>query len=484
MELRNSLGKILCVLLVCAAGRVSAQTFSVVANLGAVAPPGGGGNLVWTLVQGFDGNFYGTTEAGGATCANNPFATCGTVFKVTPTGTLSVVHEFCQDPCTDGGAPYSGLTLSPSGNFYGTTSQDLVNHGGTVYEMTPLGTVTTLHSFNGSNGEGTPYGPVIQAYGAFYGATGLGGSAGDGTIYKVVPSGTLTALHTFSGSDGEEIGLAGEGLLQAPNGDFYGVTPYGTQNSNVCGTIFKMSPTGALTTLFGFNSNSLQGCGPFGVLAAGPNGDLYGTTVGGGAPNDGVIYKIAPDGSFTLLYTFCSQSFCTDGSLPNAGMILGTDGNFYGTTIYGGANNQGTIFQMTPAGVYKTLYSFCSQGGCADGASSYSALIQAPDGNFYGTTSDGAGGQNGGTVFKLSMGLAPFVETVPAYGKVSAKVAILGTDLTGATGVTFNGIAASFKVASPTLIVATVPAGATTGKVRVSGPGGTLVSNIAFRIRP
>ena len=484
MELRKSLGKILCVLLLCMAGRVSAQTFTVLTSLSEVAPPGGGGNLVWSLVQGFDGNFYGTTQGGGGTCANNPFATCGTVFKVTPTGTLSIVHEFCQNACTDGGAPFSGLILSPSGNFYGTTTQDLVNHGGTLYEMTPTGTVTTLHSFTGGNGEGTPYGPVVRGSGAFYGITALGGSSGDGTVYEITSSGVLTTLHTFSGADGEEVGLVPVGLVEAPNGSFYGVAAYGSQSSNTCGTVFKVTPKGTFATVYGFDNTGTKGCGAYDGLALAANGNLYGTTASGGTANDGSIFEVTPNGKQITLYSFCSQSFCGDGSIPNAGLILGTDGNFYGTTVYGGANNQGTIFQITPSGAYKVLYSFCSQTGCADGSNSYSQLMQGTDGNFYGATSAGGGGSNGGTAFKLSMGLAPFVETIPASGKVGTKIEIVGTNMTGATSVTFHGTAAAFKVEAPGHIVATVPAGATPGKVQVNTPGGALVSNIVFRVMP
>jgi uncharacterized repeat protein (TIGR03803 family) len=420
-------------------------------SLSTVAPPGGGGNLVWSLVQGLDGNFYGTTNGGGGVCANNPFATCGTVFKVTPAGKLTVIHEFCQNSCTDGGAPFSGLFLSPSGNFYGTTTQDLVNHGGTVYSITPSGTVTSLVSFTGGGGQGTPYGPVTEVNGNFYGITALGGSAQDGTTYKLTPSGTLTTLHTFNGTNGEQVGLVGEGLLQAPNGDFYGLTPFGTQNSNTCGTIFRMTPAGKTATLYSFANTSAQGCEPATGLVLGPDGDFYGTALTGGPASEGTIYKATPNGTLTVLYNFCSQSNCADGSTPNAGMILGTDGN-------------------------------CSQAGCADGESSYSTLIQATDGNFYGTTSNGGGGNNGGTAFKLSMGLAPFVQSLPGYGKVGAQIKILGTDLTGTTAVTFDGITATFKVESPTAILATVPAGATSGKIQVETPGGTLVSNVAFRV--
>lgn len=484
MEPQNWLRRTLCALLVCVAGQASAQTFTVLTSLTSVAPPGGGGNLVWSLVQGPYGNFYGTTQGGGEICANDPFATCGTVFKVTPTGTLTVLHDFCQGTCTDGGAPFSGLILGPNGNFYGTTTQDLVNHGGTLYKMTPAGVVTPLVSFTGGGAEGTPYGPVVEAYGGFYGITALGGAAEDGTIYRVTPNGTLTTLHTFSGTDGEQIGLTGVGLLEGANGGFYGVTPYGTQNSNGCGSIFEMTPKGALKTLYGFPNTSTLGCGPIDGLIQTPNGDLYGTTVGGGVANDGTIFKITSKGVLTSLYSFCAQSNCADGSDPDAGMILGTDGNFYGTTVYGGASNHGAIFQITPGGAFKVLYSFCSEFGCTDGASSYSSLIQATDGNFYGTTSSGGGGLNGGTVFKLSMGLAPFVETMPAAGKVGTPVEILGTDLTGVTSVTFNGTPAAFKMEGHTLIIATVPAGATTGKIEVVIPAGTLVSNVSFRVSP
>ena len=484
LKFGNSLGKLFCVLLLCVMGQASAQTFTVLTSLSSVAPPGGAGNLVWSLVQGLDGNFYSTTNGGGLTCANNPFATCGTVFKVTPAGKLTVIHDFCQNACTDGGAPFSGLFLSPNGNFYGTTTQDLVNHGGTVYSITPAGKVTSLFSFNGGSGQGTPYGPVIQADGALYGITALGGTAGDGTVYRLSSGGTLATLHTFTGTDANQVGLVGESLLQASNGDFYGVTPYGAQNDNTCGTIFRMTPTGTFTTLYSFPNTSSEGCGPVDGLVQGANGNFYGTAVGGGPANDGNIFQMTPTGTLTVLYNFCSQSNCDDGSQPNAGMILGTDGNFYGTTISGGANNDGVIFQLSPTGTFKTLYSFCSEPGCADGESAYSGLIQATDGNFYGTTSDGGGSGNGGTVFKLSMGLSPFLKSLPGYGKVGAQVDILGTNLTGATGVTFDGVAATFRVAAPTVIVATVPTGAQTGKIKVETPAGALVSNVAFRVLP
>ena len=176
---------------------------------------------------------------------------------------------------------------------------------------------------------------------------------------------------------------------------------------------------------------------------------------------------------------------CADGADPTAGLIQATDGNFYGTTLRWGANGAGTVFEITPAGELTTLYSFCSLSNCSDGQSPAAGLIQDTNGTFYGTTESGGVISCGcGTVFSLSVGLGPFVETQTTSGKVGAAVKILGTDLMGPAGVTFNGTPAAITFISPSEISTTVPAGAATGKVQVTTPGGTLLSNIAFRITP
>ena len=182
--------------------------------------------------------------------------------------------------------------------------------------------------------------------------------------------------------------------------------------------------------------------------------------------------------TFTTLHSFDG----TDGANPNAALIQATNGYLYGTTTECGANGKGgTIFESTPSGALTLVYSFCSQSGCTDGEDPQAALVQDTNGTFYGTT--WSGGANGdGTVFSLSVGLGPFVETNPKSGKVGAAVKILGTDLTGATSVTFNGTAAVFKVVSKSLITTTVPTGATTGTVEVTIPKGTLKSNGVFRV--
>jgi uncharacterized repeat protein (TIGR03803 family) len=218
-------------------------------------------------------------------------------------------------------------------------------------------------------------------------------------------------------------------------------------------------------------------------LVQATDGNFYGTTYFGGAYNYGTVFKVTRSGTLTTLHSFDG----TEGGNPDAALVQGTDGNFYGTTYYG-ANGYGTVFKITPGGTLRTLYSFCSQSGCADGAHPYAGLVQDTNGKFYGAACGafcGGGGTGGyGTVFSLSVGLGPFVETQPTSGKVGAAVEILGSDLTDATSVTFNGTAAPFKVVSSSQITTDVPAGATTGKVQVVTPSGTLSSNVPFRVVP
>jgi uncharacterized repeat protein (TIGR03803 family) len=204
-----------------------------------------------------------------------------------------------------------------------------------------------------------------------------------------------------------------------------------------------------------------------------------------GVNDYGTVFKITPGGTLTTLYSFCSQTDCTDGMSPYAGLVQATDGNLYGTTSSGGGPylDYGTVFKITPGGTLTTLYTFCSQSGCADGEEPEAGLVQGTDGNFYGTTP--VGGANGdGTVFSLSVGLGPFVKTQPTSGEMGVAVKILGTSLTGATKVMFNRHPAVFKVVSSSLITTTVPAGATTGPVEVVTPSGTLLSNVPFQVPP
>jgi len=200
---------------------------------------------------------------------------------------------------------------------------------------------------------------------------------------------------------------------------------------------------------------------------------------------------MTPEGALTTLYSFCSQSRCADGANPVAGLVQGTDGNFYGTTIVGGTGpcpgmltpGCGTVFRITPQGALTTVHSF--EG--TDGTAPAGGLMQATSGLFYGTAS--MGGLNDcafgcGTLFSIDMGLGPFVTFVQAAGKVGRTGGILGQGFTGTTSVSLNGIPASFTVVSDTFIKAAVPAGATTGYVTVNTPSGPLTSNVPFRVIP
>jgi uncharacterized protein (TIGR03437 family) len=482
---------------------LSAQTFTTLHSFGGadgvilgVTPQG--------LVQGLDGNLYGTTylSEGGSTVFSG-----GTVFKITPSGTLTTLFDFsCSsvNNCADGAVPNGGLVQGTDGNFYGTTSwgggSDCTLFGGatlgcgTVFRISPGGTLTTLYRFCSqdypacTDGEAPTAGLIQGANGSFYGAASYGGYPNYwGTIFSITSSGALTTLYAFPCTnlvDCPQGDAPQYALVQGADGNFYGVTQYGGNYER--GAAFKITPGGALTTLYSFDYPYPAGAQPGMGLIRGADGNLYGATVSYGAngTNDGAIFRMTPSGSVTALYSFCAQVGCTDGTAASS-LIQASDGNFYGTTGDGGANGHGTIFKITPSGTLTTLYSFCSESGCADGAAP-EALIQATDGNFYGTAS-GFGltqGPVNGTVFKLSTGLGPFVTAQLTSGSAGATVQILGSNLTGTTSVTFNGITAAFTVVSPSLISATVPAGATTGPIQVTSPGGTLLSNPNFVVPP
>jgi len=494
----NGLGKLKCgkracaVFAVCATTAIalSAQTFTTLHIFDGTD----GANPQFRLIQAANRDFYGTTYGGGASDACGP-QRCGTVFKITPSGELTTLYSFCaRSACTDGMEPDAVLVQATNGDFYGTTAAGGgTNYGGTVFKITPAGTLTTLYSFcsqsrcpDGSR----PLGGLVQATnGDFYGITQQGGANcvlgdGCGTIFKITPSGTLTTLYSFCSQGGlcPDGSYPARGLVQATNGDLYGTTANG--GANLDGTVFKITPTGTLTTLYSFCSQSgcTDGAYPYGGLVQATNGDLYGTTAGRGAASyGGTVFKITPSGTLTTLYSFCSQSGCTDGSDPMGGLVQAADGDLYGTTKQGGANDNcagrlpgcGTIFKITPTGTLTTLYSFCAQRGCTDGAHPYAALVQATNGDLYGTTLEGGAGD--------ACGIPQGCGTVFRVGKA---VRILGTNLIGATSVTSNGTAAAFTVMAPSPITTTVPTGATSGKVKATAPDGTLLSNVAFTVRP
>jgi uncharacterized repeat protein (TIGR03803 family) len=447
-----------------------AQTFTSLASFNG---DNGAFPVSMSLVQGTDGNLYGTAPYGGANAG-------GTVFKVTPTGTVTTLYSFCaQISCTDGKTPLAGLVLANNGIFYGTTSVGGVNGDGTVFSITTGGALTTLHSFTLATDGAYLVAALVQAAnGTFYGATGEGGAHNLGTIFSMTPGGTVSTLHTFDGTDGQYPYAA---LIEGTNGTFYGTTSEGGANGEADddGTVFSITAGGALTTLHNFDGT--DGANPYAPLVQASNGNFYSTTVEGGANGYGTVFSITAGGTLSTLHSFDS----TDGANSYAALVQATNGTLYGTTTEGGTANCsfgqpcGTIFSVTSGGTVTTQHSF----DVTDGEKPYGGLVQDTDGTFYGVTYEG-GVSNYGTIFSLAVGLHPFVETLPTSGLVGATVKILGTNLTGTTSVKFNGTAATFTVVSSSEITTRVPTGASTGFVTVVTPHRGLTSGQKFRVTP
>jgi len=470
------------VLLFAAAITISAtgQTFKLLATFNDIH-----GEFPTTrMVQGFNGNLYGTT------LGTNSSGSYGTVFEVTTGGKLSLLYTFCsQTNCVDGKGPMGGLMMASNLNFYGTTSSGGAYGHGIVFKMTSTGQMKTLHNFcsktNCADGEG-PTATLVQGVnGDLYGTTSGGGANGNyGTVFEITIAGKLTTLYSFCSVSGCDDGVNPQGgLILGTDGNFYGTT-YGNSASQR-GSIFRITPAGELTTLYTFCSQIEcdDGTSPMADLVQDANGNFYGTASAGGLyGDDGTVFELSSTGVFTDLVQF-SGACC--GKFPFGGLVQGTDGNFYGTTYYGtngGFYGYGTAYEVTSGGEYNLLYRFCSEDNCDDGDLPYAGLMQATDGVFYGTAESGGKMYGAGTVFSLSLNLAPFVTTLPTSGAIGSTVTILGTNLVGTTAVSFNGVSATFTVASASEIKTTVPAGATTGDIQVTTPAGKLTSNLVFSV--
>ncbi len=456
---------------------LSAQTLTTLLSFDATD----GASPISPPVQGPDGEFYGTTSDRGANFAGN-------VYKVNSNGVVVTLHDFCSvSSCADGRRPDAPLLLGTDGNFYGTTTEGGTFSQGTVFRITPAGQLTTLYNFcaqSNCDDGASPRTALIQGTdGNFYGTTNWGGGSNNyGTVFRVSPKGDFTTLYKFcpvAGClDGENPAI----LIQGTNGNFYGTTSFGGANGNY-GTLFRLTPAGELSVLHSFCawSSCEDGIYPFGLVQA-EDGNFYGTAIGGGvcpysAGGCGTIFKITLAGKLTKLHNFCSQNNCPDGLYP-LGLIQASDGNFYGTS-------QTTMFRVTSAGQFRKLYTFCSQNGCADG-SLPEGMVQATAGTFFGATQSGGapGVCECGTVYRFEDGLKSFIQTVPIVRRVGASVLIFGNNLTGSTAVTFGGTAATFTVVSASQIRTTLPVGATSGKVDVVTPHGTVASPVAFRVTP
>jgi uncharacterized repeat protein (TIGR03803 family) len=470
------------------------------------------------LIQYINGDLLGTTAYGGLNQQ-------GSIFKLTQSGTLTTIYSFCTigtlGECVDASDP-GALTLGTNGYIYGTTYYGGLNDTGAVFVMSPNGEVDDLfnffpfHLFRGIEQDGSgaqPVGALVQATdGNLWGVTQYGGVFGQGAKFEISTNGEFFGgIQSFIclGIPCYHNVEVAAGLVQGADGNFYGTSEEGGNgtfgsSSQFGGSVLEIIPgVGTPSTLYSFCSLSdcTDGQGPMGALVQGANGNFYGTTAYGGTgtacTNEdptvlgcGTVFEVTPSGTLTTLYNFCTQSGCPDGQNPMAGLVQGSDGNFYGTTYDGGAGLGdecpcGTIFEITPSGTLTTLYSFCEEEGCPSGGGPVAPLLQYTDGGFYGTTTQGGSTlSDNGTIFKLHTGLGPFVKTLPTSGAVGAAVNILASDMTGATSVTFNGVSAAFTLKSPTLITTAVPVGATSGPVVVTTPGISFTSNVNFLVTP
>jgi uncharacterized repeat protein (TIGR03803 family) len=476
------------------------------------------------VIQATDGNFYGTTSSGWSNNGNCPDNMgCGTIFKITAAGNLTTLYSFCTlTNCIDGWAPDAGLVQGADGNFYGTTNLGGAHQGGTVYKITPAGELTTLYSFCAQANCTDGYDPnaLIRATdGNFYGTTISGGagqtttceiSAGCGTVFKITPDGELTVLHRFNGAKGTPFNPEGA-LTQGSDGNFYGTTVGGGTG---WGTVFKITPWGKLTILHIFSFHP-DGAYPDTAPVQGTDGSFYGTASIGGQADvlGGTIYKITPTGAFSVLHSFCAAHMPC-GTQP-AGLVQGTDGTFYGTASVGGTGSNcdgglgcGTIFSLSVglSPFVEAQNDFGIVGGNViilgnnlTGATAVSfngtAATFTVNSATYITAEVPAGATTGNievTTPSATLTSNPKFHVIPQVFSFSPTSGPAGTTVT-ISGESFTQAGAvalaykypmTFTVNSDTQITATIPASGTTGEISVRTPGGIAHTAAKFTVTP
>lgn len=322
-------------------------------------------------------NLYGTTTGGGSWSH-------GTVYKLDTTGHETILYNFKGE--ADGGYPRSGVAVDTAGNLYGSATEGGTGANGVVYKVDTAGRQTVLHSFTFADGS-SPNGVILDAQGNLYGTTPGGGSANAGVVFQVDAAGHYSVLFNFPfGANGSPEG----NLARDSAGNLYGNT---TGNTAGQGVIYKLDTTGHETVLYSYTLGA-GGYNPYGGLTLDLNGNLYGTTFQGGATNNGVVFKLDTTGRYSVLYNFTGGA---DGAHPGAGVTIDLSGNLYGTTVQGGAANDGVAYMLDPSGQQTVLYSFSGSDGANPGQ-----LIRNLAGKLFGTTSVG-GKNNGGVAFRLTL---------------------------------------------------------------------------------
>ncbi len=422
-----------------------------------------------SLNEGADGNFYGVA-AGGGTGLNAQ----GTVFKITPSGHISMIYSFAELP--DGSLPFGASPESviqgTDGFLYGTTLVDGRFGFGTVFKLTTAGVIADLHDFCSTQfcADGAYPSFLTQALdGNFYGSTGPSGAPAD-ILYRINSVGTFKVLHTFD-TKGHLDGGGTFGFTQASDGKFYGATVAGSQNTPF-NSVFRFTPgTGAYKILHPFNWPNIAQSGL--VLAS--TGELF------GLQTNSNLYQISTKGAYSEIGALSPTPYA-DGHILQA-----SDGNLWGDFQGGDCGEQGMVFSATTAGsVLQSLIFNCNSDG-----QQLEGMFQAADGKFYGVTS-GSGvpstdSVTNGTIWSIDAGLPPPSPTVvsfsPAKGAVGTKVLVQGAHFVGTTAVSFNGVSAAFTLLTGKYISVNVPSGATTGKIAVTNAGGTTKSSKSFVVQ-
>ncbi|MBZ5598293.1 MAG: IPT/TIG domain-containing protein [Acidobacteriia bacterium] len=487
------------------------------------------------LTQGSDGNLYGTAPAGGT----HAF---GTTFTVTTSGAYT--DQWAFDGLT-GEQPDAALTLASDGNFYGTAAFGGTNNNGTLFRFTPPSTVTVLHSFTTAEGvpeappiqgkDGNLYGvtnsavaysvtltgtykqlspapgsveaPLLLASdGNLYGTALTGGTNSDGAVFRMsTPGGAIKVIHNFTGIDGSRpVGP----LAQASDGNLYGTTFAGGPNNN--GEVFKMTLAGKITVLHTFDVNGVSdGEFPDAGLLAASDGYLYGVNGSGGADTVGTLFRITTSGIFTKLFDFTDVGGSVPGAYAGTTLMQHTNGNLYGLAYRGGASDNGTFFSLFAPNLIQILKVsgpiFVLPGGPVQilgnnlthaifvNFGSVQAQFQPGTDNYLTATVPNAAVDSVISVTYdtglqtqtlMSVHILPKITNLdPPSGSVGTVVNITGGGFTGAKKVTFGGVAAeNFTVLSPSLIQATVPTGAKTGRVKVATPNGSATSPMKFTV--
>jgi uncharacterized repeat protein (TIGR03803 family) len=353
-----------------------------------------GTNPEGTLVAGTQGYLLGTTAGGGPNAS-------GVVFKVSAKGVETVLHAFAGAAGEDGYSPRAGLLSMGNGVFYGTTAGGGAIGYGTVFSITQAGAYSIIYSFTGNDDGSNPYGGLIKdKAGNVYGVTKYGGasgpqSAGYGTIYEIAAGGGQSVLYSFTG--GDDGGNPSDVLVRDKAGNLYGVATNEGQFHS--GVVFELSHKGVYSVLHAF-AGGTDGSDPIGGLALDSAGStLYGTTNRGGAGGIGTIFKIVLGATpvFTTVHSFGGGG---DANLPTTALVFDKAGNLYGTTGLGGALDSGSVYKLAPDGTESVVYSFSPVGGIQDGPAAAVLVKGSLAPVLYGTT-DSGGVNNKGSVFRL-----------------------------------------------------------------------------------